>query len=98
MARPAARAERLEGPAPDTRIAPGLTALCHGGERAITVAAGPGRQPTAALGSPFDPEAFLTWRTGGIQVYFRGPVPARLELDLDATARVTASVTYQEEP
>jgi hypothetical protein len=48
----------------------------------------------AALGSPFDPEAFVTWRAEGIQVFFRGEAPARLELQLSAGASVTAVATY----
>lgn len=92
--RPAARAEPLSGPAPETVFSPALRALCHHGERAVTVAAPPGQEPVAALGSPFDPEAFVTWRADGIQVFFRGEAPARLELQLSAGALVTAVATY----
>jgi hypothetical protein len=64
--------------------------LCHHGERAVTVAGGPDGELVAVLGSPFDPEAFVTWRAEGIQVFFRGEAPARLELQLSAGAFVTA--------
>ena len=92
--RPSARAEPLAGPAPETVFASDLLVLCHHGERAVTVAAGPGGGLVAALGSPFDPEAFVTWRAEGIQVFFRGEAPARLELQLSAGAFVTAVATY----
>jgi hypothetical protein len=68
--------------------------LCHHGERAVTVATGPGGELLAALGSPFDPEAFVTWRAEGIQVFFRGETPARLDLRLSAGAFVEASAIY----
>lgn len=92
--RPAARAEALAGPAPETVFSSDLLTLCHHGERAVTVAGGPGHELVAALGSPFDPEAFVTWRAEGIQVFFRGEAPARLELQLSAGAFVTAVATY----
>lgn len=92
--RPAARAEPLAGPAPETIFSSDLVALCHHGERAVTVAGAPGDELVAALGSPFDPEAFVTWRAEGIQVFFRGEAPARLELQLSAGAFVTAVATY----
>jgi hypothetical protein len=92
--RPAARAQPLPGLAPETRFSRDLIALCHHGERAVTVAGGPDRELVAVLGSPFDPEAFVTWRAEGIQVFFRGEAPARLELQLSAGASVTATATY----
>ncbi len=92
--RPAARAAPLPGPPPETTFSSDLATLCHHGERAITVAVGPDRELVAALGSPFDPEAFVTWRADGIQVFFRGEAPARLELQLSAGAFVTATATY----
>jgi hypothetical protein len=92
--RPAARAEPLAGPVPETTFSPDLAALCHHGERAVTVAGGPDRELVAVLGSPFDAEAFVTWRAEGIQVFFRGKAPARLELQLSAGAFVTATATY----
>jgi hypothetical protein len=92
--RPAARAHPLAGPPPETSFSSDLATLCHHGERAITVAVGPDRELVAALGSPFDPEAFVTWRADGIQVFFRGEAPARLELQLSAGAFVTATATY----
>jgi hypothetical protein len=92
--RPAARAEPLAGPAPETVFSSDLLTLCHHGERAVTVAGAPGHELVAALGSPFDPEAFVTWRAEGIQVFFRGEAPARLELQLSAGAFVTAVATY----
>ena len=92
--RPAARAQALAGRPPETRFSPDLIALCHHGERAVTVAGGRDREPVAVLGSPFDPEAFVTWRADGIQVFFRGEAPARLELQLSAGAFVTATATY----
>jgi hypothetical protein len=58
------------------------------------VAGGPDGDLVAALGSPFDPEAFVTWRTDGIQVFFRGEAPTRLDLQLSAGAFVTATATY----
>jgi hypothetical protein len=94
MPRPAARAQPLTGPPPVTTFSPELVTLCHHGERAITVAGGPDRDPVAVLGSPFDPEAFVTWRAEGIQVFFRGEAPTRLDLALSAGAFVTASATY----
>jgi hypothetical protein len=69
-------------------------ALCHHGERAVTVAGGRDGELVAVLGSPFDPEAFVTWRAEGIQVFFRGEAPARLDLQLSAGAFVTAVATY----
>jgi len=93
--RPATRAQGLAGPAPETTFSSDLATLCHHGERAVTVAARPGGELVAALGSPFDPEAFVTWRADGIQVFFRGEAPARLELQLSAGATVTATATYQ---
>jgi hypothetical protein len=92
--RPAARAQPLAGPPPATTFSPDLLVLCHHGERAVTVAAGPGREPVAVLGSPFDPEAFVTWRADGIQVFFRGEAPTRLDLHLSAGAFVTVTATY----
>ena len=92
--RPAARAQPLTGPAPTTTFSPDLATLCHHGERAVTVAAGPDRELVAVLGSPFDPEAFVTWRAEGIQVFFRGEAPTRLDLQLSAGAFVTATATY----
>ena len=92
--RPAARAEPLTGPPPETTFSADLLTLCHHGERAVTVAAGPDGGLVAALGSPFDPEAFVTWRAEGIQVFFRGEAPTRLELQLSAGAFVTAVATY----
>src|SRR3954452_20903687 len=92
--RPSARAEPLAGPAPATSFSPDLRMLCHHGERAVTVAPGPHRELVAVLGSPFDPEAFVTWRADGIQVFFRGEAPARLDLQLSAGAFVTATATY----
>ena len=92
--RPAARAEPLAGPAPETTFSPDLLTLCHHGERAVTVAGGPDGGLVAVLGSPFDPEAFVTWRTEGIQVFFRGEAPARLDLQLSAGAFVTAKAIY----
>lgn len=92
--RPAARAEHLPGPVPETRIDAPLVRLCHAGERAVTVAGGPGRDTVAVLGSPFDAEAFVTWRADGIQIFFRGPAPNRLDLGLDERAGVTAVAIY----
>ena len=92
--RPAARAQPVPGPPPVTTVSSDLATLCHHGERAVTVAAGPDRQLVAALGSPFDPEAFVTWRAEGIQVFFRGEAPARLDLQLSAGAFVTATAVY----
>ena len=93
--RPAARAVPLAGPVPETTVSPDLATLCRHGERAVTVAGGPDRELVAVLGSPFDPEAFVTWRAEGIQVFFRGEAPARLELQLSAGAFVTATATYE---
>jgi len=92
--RPAARATPLPGPAPETTFSTDLVTLCHHGERAVTVAGAPDGSLVAALGSPFDPEAFVTWRSEGIQVFFRGEAPARLHLQLSAGAFVTATATY----
>jgi len=92
--RPAARAEPLAGPPPETTISPDLAALCHHGERAVTVAGGRDRELVAVLGSPFDPEAFVTWRAEGIQVFFRGEAPTRLALQLSAGAFVAATATW----
>ncbi len=92
--RPAARATPVTGPPPETTFSADLAALCHHGERAVTVAGGPDRELVAVLGSPFDPEAFVTWRAEGIQVFFRGEAPTRLELQLSAGAFVTAVATY----
>lgn len=92
--RPAARAEPLAGPAPETTFSADLRTLCHYGERAVTVAPGPDQALVAVLGSPFDPEAFVTWRADGIQVFFRGEAPARLDLQLSAGAFLTATATY----
>jgi len=92
--RPAARAQPLAGPPPATTFSPELATLCHHGERAVTVASGPDRNLVAVLGSPFDPEAFVTWRADGIQVFFRGEAPTRLDLELSAGAFVTATATY----
>jgi hypothetical protein len=93
--RPAARAVPLAGPVPETTVSRDLAALCHHGERAVTVAGGPDRELVAVLGSPFDPEAFVTWRAEGIQVFFRGEAPARLDLQLSAGAFVTATAIYE---
>jgi hypothetical protein len=92
--RPAARAQAFAGDPPVTTFSSDLATLCHHGERAVTVAGRPGGELVAALGSPFDPEAFVTWRAEGIQVFFRGEAPARLELQLSAGAFVTATATY----
>jgi hypothetical protein len=92
--RPAAQATPLPGPAPETHFSPDLRTLCHHGERAVTVAGRPDGELVAALGSPFDPEAFVTWRADGIQVFFRGEAPARLDLQLSAGAFLTATATY----
>jgi hypothetical protein len=92
--RAAARAEPLAGPAPATTFSADLLTLCHHGERAVTVAARADGGLVATLGSPFDPEAFVTWRAEGIQVFFRGEAPARLDLQLSAGAFVTATATY----
>ena len=92
--RPAARAEPLPGPPPETTFSSDLLTLCHHGERAVTVAGAPDGFLVAALGSPFDPEAFVTWRTDGIQVFFRGDPPSRLDLHLSAGAFLTATATY----
>ncbi len=92
--RPAARAQPLTRPPPVTTFSSELATLCHHGERAVTVAAAPGREPVAVLGSPFDPEAFVTWRADGIQVFFRGEAPTRLDLHLSAGAFVTVTATY----
>jgi len=95
--RPAQRAVPLEGTLPETRLAPGLLALCHAGERAVTVFARPGAAALAALGSPVDPEAFVVWRAGGVYVFLRGEVPTHLDLWLDDTAAVAVSAGYDEE-
>jgi hypothetical protein len=93
--RPAARAEPLAGPPPETTFSSDLATLCHHGERAVTVAQRPDGDVVATLGSPFDPEAYVTWRADGIQVFFRGAkAPARLELQLSAGAFVDAFATY----
>jgi hypothetical protein len=92
--RPASQAQPLAGTPPETTFSSDLAALCHPGERAVTVAARPGGELVAALGSPFDPEAFVTWRAEGIQVFFRGEAPTRLDLQLSAGASVTAVATY----
>lgn len=94
--RPAQRAVPLEGEPPDTHLAPGLAALCHAGERAVTVFARPGADGLATLGSPMDPEAFVVWRASGVSVFLRGEVPTRLELWLDDTAAVAVRATYDE--
>lgn len=93
--RPAARARALADPPPETVFSSDLAVLCRHGERAVTVAGGRGREPVAALGSPFDPEAFVTWRAEGIQVFFRGEAPARLELQLSADASLRVTATYE---
>ena len=93
--RPAARAQPLTGPPPVTTFSSELATLCHHGERAVTVAGGPDRDAVAVLGSPFDPEAFVTWRAEGIQVFFRGDAPTRLDLRLSAGAFVTATAVYE---
>ncbi|MGH8990265.1 MAG: hypothetical protein ACRDZ7_01905 [Acidimicrobiia bacterium] len=92
--RPAQRAVPLEGVQPETHLAPMLVALCHSGERAVTVFVRPGAAGVAALGSPVDPEAFVVWRENGVYVFLRGEVPTRLELGLDGGAAVTVSATY----
>ncbi|HEV3364705.1 MAG TPA: hypothetical protein VG795_11325 [Acidimicrobiia bacterium] len=92
--RPAARATPLAGAPPVTTFSSDLATLCHHGERAVTVAGAADGGLVAALGSPFDPEAFVTWRAEGIQVFFRGEAPARLELGLSAGAFVTATAVY----
>lgn len=94
--RPAQRAALLEGALPDTHLAPGLAALCHAGERAVTVFARPGTAGMATLGSPVDPEAFVVWRADGVYVFLRGEVPTRLELWLDDTASVVVNASYDE--
>jgi hypothetical protein len=94
--RPAARATPLAGPPPETTFSSDLVTLCHHGERAVTVAGGPDRELVAVLGSPFDPEAFVTWRAEGIQVFFRGEAPARLDLQLSAGAFLTAVASYDD--
>jgi hypothetical protein len=91
--RPAAKAVPIAEP-PETTFSADLRTLCHHGERAVTVAGGPDREMVAVLGSPFDPEAFVTWRADGIQVFFRGETPARLDLQLSAGAFVTAIASY----
>jgi hypothetical protein len=96
--RPAARAAVLPGVPPKTLLSPDLVVLCHHGERAVTVAGGRDRKPVAVLGSPFDPEAFVTWRADGIQIFFRGDPPARLELRLSAGAFVDAITVYEPVP
>ena len=93
--RAAARAHPVSGPPPATTVSSDLAALCHHGERAVTVARGPDGELVAVLGSPFDPEAFVTWRADGIQVFFRGETPTRLDLRLSAGAFVTAIATYE---
>jgi hypothetical protein len=93
--RPAARAQALTGAPPVTTFSADLATLCHHGERAVTVAGGRDGALVAVLGSPFDPEAFITWRTDGIQVFFRGEAPARLDLQLSAGAFVTATAVYE---
>ena len=92
--RPAARAQPLAGPPPVTTFSSDLATLCHHGERAVTVAGRPDGELVAALGSPFDPEAFVTWRADGIQVFFRGEAPARLDIQLSAGAFLDATATY----
>ncbi len=92
--RPAARAQPVTGPPPTTTFSADLATLCYHGERAVTVAGGPGAELVAVLGSPFDAEAFVTWRAEGIQVFYRGEAPTRLDLALSAGAFVTASATY----
>jgi hypothetical protein len=92
--RPAAQAQPLSGPPPVTTFSSDLATLCHHGERAVTVAGTPDGALVAALGSPFDPEAFVTWRAEGIQVFFRGDAPSRLELRLSAGAFLSATATY----
>lgn len=94
--RPAQRAVPLEGTPPDTHLAPGLLAVCHAGERAVTVFARPGATGMATLGSPMDPEAFVVWRADGVYVFLRGEVPRRLELWLDDTAAVAVKAGYDE--
>jgi hypothetical protein len=37
----------------------------------------------------------VTWRAEGIQVFFRGEAPTRLELQLSAGAFVTATAVYE---
>jgi hypothetical protein len=92
--RPAARAQALGGDPPATTFSADLAVLCHHGERAVTVATGPDGELVAVLGSPFDPEAFVTWRADGIQVFFRGEAPTRLDLQLSAGAFLTATAAY----
>ena len=94
--RPAQRAVPLQGTPPETHLAPTLLALCHSGERAVTVFVRPGAAGVAALGSPMDPEAFVVWRTSGVYVFLRGEVPARLELRLDRGAVVAVSADYEQ--
>lgn len=93
--RPAARARRLAGDAPETALSARLVAVCHAGERAVTVIAGRHRPLQAALGSPGEPEAYVVWRTQGVYVFLAGDVPETLELDLDRQARVTGSARYE---
>ena len=87
--RPAARAEPLAGPAPETTFSSDLPSATTASGRSRWPP-GPTGSSVAVLGSPFDPEAFVTWRADGIQVFFRGPAPARLDLRLDGGAFVTA--------
>ncbi|HEY3240174.1 MAG TPA: hypothetical protein VGL92_11455 [Acidimicrobiia bacterium] len=93
--RPAQRAVPLEGALPDTHLAPTLVALCHSGERAVTVFIRPGAAGLATFGSPVDPEAFVVWRVNGVYVFLRGEVPTRLELGLDGGAAVAVSASYE---
>lgn len=92
--RPASRARRLAGDVPETELSARLVAVCHAGERAVTVLAGRDRPLRAALGSPGEPEAFVVWRAEGVYVFLAGEVPESLELDLDRQARVTGTVRY----
>lgn len=93
--RPVERAVRLADPVPDTSVAPDLQALCASGERAVTVFVRRGHGGTACLGSPFDAEAFVAWRTAGLYVFLRGDLPEQLALWLDDTARVAVKATYE---
>lgn len=95
--RPAQRAVPLTGTLPDTRLAPNLVALCHGGERAVTVFLRSDGGAFAALGSPMDAEAYTVYRTEGVYVFLRGDVPATLELGLEAGGTVTVRAGYGHE-
>ncbi|MGH9042719.1 MAG: hypothetical protein ACRDZ3_21100 [Acidimicrobiia bacterium] len=92
--RPAHRAVPLTGTPPETHLAPGLLALCHSGERAVSVFLRPDGDAYAALGSPMDPEAYAVFRTDGVYVFLRGDVPATLDLRLEAGGTVAVRAGY----